>query len=358
MATASDSRASQQPKTKKQAPVDLRSDTVTRPSEGMREAMASAEVGDDVYGEDPTVNRLQERVARLLGMEAGLFVPSGVMANQLALAVHTQPGDEVIVEATSHIFNYESGAPALLSGIQLRPVEGDRGRLAPGHVAEAMRPEADVAPHTRLVCMENTANKAGGVAGRPARQEAVAEAARSRGLKLHLDGARLWNAAEATGAAPADLAAPFDTAWVALSKGLGAPVGSVLCGPQDTITQARRRRKAFGGGMRQAGVLAAAGRYAIEHHRAGLARDHARAERLARTLAALPAFEVDPRAVDTNIVIFETTDTDAATVVEILENENVLMTVFGPRTVRATTHRDVSGNDLDRTVAVIEEHFG
>jgi threonine aldolase len=342
--------------------VDLRSDTVTRPSEAMREAMATAEVGDDVYGEDPTVNRLQERVASLLGMGAGLFVPSGVMANQLALAVHAAPGDEVIIEETSHIYNYESGAPALLSGLQLRPLEGDRGRLSPGQVAAAVRPEADVAPRTRLVCAENTANKAGGVAWPPERLEAVAEAARSRGLAAHLDGARLWNAAEATDTAPATLAAPFDTAWVALSKGLGAPVGSVLCGPPDTITQARRRRKAFGGGMRQAGILAAAGLHAIEHHRAGLSEDHAQAGRLAHTLAELPPFEIDPQAVDTNIVIFEVTGgghvpSDAASVVETLEEDGVLMTVFGPRTVRATTHRDVSEADLDHAVAVLEEHF-
>ncbi|PSR00671.1 MAG: low specificity L-threonine aldolase [Bacteroidetes bacterium QS_9_68_14] len=343
--------------------VDLRSDTVTRPSAAMREAMATAEVGDDVYGEDPTVNRLQERVAGLLGMGAGLFVPSGVMANQLALAVHAAPGDEVIVEETSHIYNYESGAPALLSGLQLRPLAGDRGRLSPGQVAAAVRPVADVAPRTRLVCAENTANKAGGVAWSPERLEAVAEAARSRGLAAHLDGARLWNAAETTDTAPATLAAPFDTAWVALSKGLGAPVGSVLCGPSDTITQARRRRKAFGGGMRQAGVLAAAGLHAVEHHRAGLSEDHAQAGRLARTLAELPPFEIDPQAVDTNIVIFEVAGgghapSDAASVVETLEEDGVLMTVFGPRTVRATTHRDVSEADLDHAVTVLEEHFG
>lgn len=341
--------------------VDLRSDTVTRPSAAMREAMAGAEVGDDVYGEDPTVNRLQERVAELLGKEAGLFVPSGVMANQLALAVHTQPGDEVIVEETSHIFNYESGAAGLLSGVQLRPLEGERGRLSAEQVAAAVRPEADVAPRSRLVCVENTANKAGGVIYRLDRLQSIAADARDHDLKLHLDGARLWNAAEATNASLADLAAPFDTAWVALSKGLGAPVGSVLCGPQETIIRARRRRKAFGGGMRQAGVLAAAGLHAIEHHRAALADDHARATRLAQALADLPPFEIEPQAVDTNIVIFETTGTDdtpdAAAVVERLEAEDVLMTVFGPRTVRATTHRDVSGADLARTVAVLQKYF-
>ena len=338
-------------------PVDLRSDTVTRPSRGMRQAMAGAEVGDDVYGEDPTVNRLQARVAELLGKEAGLFVPSGVMANQLALAVHTRPGDEVIVEASSHIFNYESGAPALLSGVQLRPLEGQRGRLSAGQIEGAVRPEGTVFPHTRLVCVENTANKAGGVVYRRERLQSIAEAARASGLRLHLDGARLWNAAEATGTPLADFAAPFDTAWVALSKGLGAPVGSVLCGPEETIAEARRLRKAFGGGMRQAGILAAAGLYAITHHRSGLARDHANARRLAEALAGLPAFEVDPQAVETNIVIFETLETGAASVVETLEGEGVLMTVFGPRTVRATTHRDVTDDDLEQALAVLQRHF-
>ena len=338
--------------------VDLRSDTVTRPTDAMRQAMASAEVGDDVYGEDPTVNRLQARVAELLGKDAGLFVPSGVMANQLALAVHTRPGDEVIVEASSHIFNYESGAPALLSGVQLRPVEGERGRLSAEHVAAAVRPEADVAPRTRLVCAENTANKAGGVVYRLERLQSLAEAARSHGLRLHLDGARLWNAAEATGTALADFAAPFDTAWVALSKGLGAPVGSILCGPADLIAEARRLRKAFGGGMRQAGVLAAAGLHAIDHHRDGLARDHANAKRLAEALTDLTAFEIDPQTVETNIVIFETRGADAASVVEMLESEGVLMTVFGPRTVRATMHRDVSDDGIERTLAVLQKHFG
>jgi threonine aldolase len=338
---------------------DLRSDTVTRPSEGMREAMATAEVGDDVYGEDPTVNRLQERVAGLLDKDAGLFVPSGVMANQLALAACTRPGDEVIVEQSSHIFNYESGAPALLSGVQLHPLDGDRGRLGPEQVAAAARPPADVMPRTRLVCAENTANKAGGVVYRLEWLQSLARAARKADLRLHLDGARLWNAAEATGTPLADFAAPFDTAWVALSKGLGAPVGSVLCGPADTVAEARRLRKAFGGGMRQAGVLAAAGLYAIEHHRAGLGRDHARARRLAEVLAELPAFEIDPEAVETNIVIFETTGADdAASVVDTLDGEGVRMTVFGPRTVRAALHRDVSEAGFERAVSVLREHFG
>jgi threonine aldolase len=325
----------------------------------MRRAMAEAEVGDDVYGEDPTVNRLQERVADLLGKDAGLFTPSGVMANQIALAVHTRPGDEVIVEASSHLFNYESGAPALLSGVQLRPLEGERGRLSAEHVRAAVRPGGAVFPRTRLVCVENTANKAGGVVYRMDRLQSVAAAAREHDLCLHLDGARLWNAAEATGTALTDLAAPFDTAWVALSKGLGAPVGSVLCGPADLIVEARRLRKAFGGGMRQAGVLAAAGLYAIDHHRDGLARDHANAKRLAETLAPLPAFEIDPEAVETNIVIFETNGDDAAAaVVETLDAEGVLMTVFGPRRVRATLHRDVTDAGLDRAEAVLRAHFG
>lgn len=338
------------------ADIDLRSDTVTRPSEGMRRAMYDAEVGDDVYGEDPTVNRLQERVASLLGMEEALLVPSGTMANQICVHVLTDPGDEVILERGSHVYNYESGAAGLLSGVQLHPLAGDRGRLAPGQVEAAIRPAADVLPKTRVVSVENTANKAGGVVYSLDRIHAIADVARSHELHLHLDGARLWNAAAALEVDERDLAAPFDIAWVALSKGLGAPVGSVIAGPSALIEKARRTRKQFGGGMRQAGILAAAGLYALDHHRPHLAEDHEKARRLAEGLAELPVFSLDPSQVDTNIVIFEVTTASAAEVVETLEGEGVLLTPFGPNTIRATTHRDLSMTEIQRALATIRQH--
>ena len=336
--------------------IGLRSDTITRPSEGMREAMYEAEVGDDVYGEDPTVNQLQERVAALLGKEAALFVPSGTMANQICLHVLTDPGDEIIVERGSHVFNYESGAAGLLSGVQLNPLDGQRGRLAPDQVEAAIRPEAEVLPRSRAVSIENTANKAGGVVYSLDRIEAIAAVAHSNDLHLHLDGARLWNAATALGMEERTLAAPADLLWAALSKGLGAPVGSVLAGPSSLIADARRTRKQFGGGMRQAGILAAAGLYALEHHRSDLAHDHEKAARLSQGLAECPPFTIDPETVDTNIVIFEVPEGRAADIVEDLQAEGVLLTPFGPSTIRATTHRDVSMEEIESAVGVLQAY--
>ncbi len=337
--------------------IDLRSDTVTRPSPGMRNAMRDAEVGDDVYGEDPTVNQLEAVVAERLGKEAALFVPSGVMANQIALHLHTQPGDEVIVEKRSHIYNYESGAPAVLSSVQLQAVAGTAGLLSAEDVEAAIRPAMDVFPRTRLVCLENTANKAGGRIYPLEQIEAVAEIVRAHDLAFHLDGARLWNASAATGIPERDYAAPFDTVWVALSKGLGAPVGSVLAGSAEQMAEARRIRKLFGGGMRQAGILAAAGLYALEHHRPTLDEDHAKAHRLAEGIAALPAFDLDLSTVETNIIIFEVVNGPAQPVLDTLQADGVGVTPFGPSTIRATTHRDVSMADIDTALSVLKRHF-
>ncbi len=337
--------------------IDLRSDTVTKPSKGMRQAMASAEVGDDVYGEDPTVNRLQTRVAELLGKEAALFVPSGVMANQLGIKVHTAPGDEVLVERQSHIFNYESGAPGLVCGVQLNVLDGERGLLTADEVEAAIRPGHYWEPRPALVCLENTVNKAGGVVYPLERLEAIAETAHARGLKAHLDGARLWNASAASGIAEEEYAAPFDAVWVALSKGLGAPVGSVLVGSEEDIRKARRYRKMLGGGMRQAGILAAAGLYAIEHHRPLLSEDHTRAKRLAEGIAALDAFALDPEKVETNIFMFDVKKGGAQPVVDALAESGVLLSVFGPQTIRATTHRDVSEEDIDAALAVFQKRY-
>ncbi len=338
--------------------IDLRSDTVTRPTEGMRRAMYEAEVGDDVFGEDPTVRRLQQTVASLLGKEAALFVPSGVMGNQLALKVHTQPGDEVLLEATSHIFNYESGAPGLLSGVVTRTLTGEDGVLTGRQVADAVRPGYYWLARTRLVCLENTLNQAGGRVYPMENLRAITEVARARGLGSHLDGARLWNATAATGIPEQDYAAPFDTVSVSLSKGLGAPVGSVLAGPKDLITEAHRYRKMWGGGMRQAGILAAAGLYALEHHRARLAADHDKARRLAEGIAELPGFSLDPARVQTNIVIFDVDHGDALRTLGELKAEGVLMVPFGPATIRATTHLDVSMDDVEAALAIMRRLYG
>ncbi|MFB6278813.1 MAG: low specificity L-threonine aldolase [Salinibacter sp.] len=337
--------------------IDLRSDTVTRPSDGMRQAMYEAEVGDDVYGEDPSVNRLQKRVAARFGKEAALFVPSGTMANQICLHVLTEPGDEVILERGSHVFNYESGAAGLLSGVQLHPLDGDRGRLAPAQVEAAVRPEAAVAPRSRVVSIENTANKAGGVVYSRDRIQALAEVAQAHDLHLHFDGARLWNAATALDVDEEALVAPADLVWAALSKGLGAPVGSVLAGPAPLIDDARRTRKQFGGGMRQAGILAAAGLYALDHHRPHLHRDHEKAQHFAERLAECPPLSIDPADVDTNIVIFGVPDGTAAAIVDDLQDDGVLLTPFGPSTIRATTHRDVSMAEVDEAAGTLLAHF-
>ncbi len=337
--------------------IDLRSDTVTRPPEGMRRAMYEAEVGDDVFGEDPTVNRLQETVAALLGKEAGLFVPSGMMGNQLGLKVHTQPGDEVIVERTCHIFNYESGAPGLLSGVVLNVLDGQRGLLTVDQVRRAVRHGYYWESPSRLLCLENTLNKAGGIIYPLDRMQALAAVAREHDLRLHLDGARLWNATAATGIPEKDYAAPFDTVTVCLSKGLGAPIGSVLTGSKELITSAHRYRKLFGGGMRQVGILAAAGLYALEHHRPHLTDDHAKARRLAEGIAEIPAFSIDLDTVETNIVMFDVAEGGSLSALETLQAEGVAMVPFGPTTIRATTHRDVSMDDIEQALAVMNRLF-
>ncbi|MEM8557150.1 MAG: GntG family PLP-dependent aldolase [Bacteroidota bacterium] len=334
--------------------VDLRSDTVTKPTPAMRRAMAEAEVGDDVFGEDPTVRRLEARVAEELGKDAAVFVPSGVMGNQIALHVHTRPGDEVLVAERSHIYHYETGAPAALSGVQLTLLGDRRGFIEPDDVRAAVQGTHDWEPHTSLLCLENTVNKAGGRVFPLGLLQATCAAGREHGLRLHLDGARLWNAVAASGINAATWAAPFDTVNVCLSKGLGAPVGSVLVGEAAIIREARRIRKRFGGGMRQVGILAAAGLHALDHHRDDLALDHVHARRFAETVAAIPAFAIDPDTVETNIVLFDTVATDAQPVLAQLQERGVLMVPFGPRTIRATFHRDLAPADIDAACTAIE----
>src|SRR5512138_2016425 len=268
--------------------IDLRSDTVTKPTPAMREAMARAEVGDDVYGEDPTVNRLQERVAAILGKEAGLFVPSGTMANQVSLGVLTRPGDEIVCDAGAHCISFESGALAALWGVQARTIPAERGLLDPASVEAMIRPVHDVYPRTSVVEVENTHNRGGGAVYPLERVRALGEVARRRGLHLYMDGARLWHACAAAGVAPDAYAREATLVSVCLSKGLGAPAGSIVAGPKDLVAEARRLRKRLGGGMRQSGILATAGRHPLDPHLAGLREDDENARRLADGLAALP----------------------------------------------------------------------
>lgn len=329
-------------------PIDLRSDTVTRPNSAMMDAIQRAEVGDDVFGEDPTVNLLESTVASLLGKEAAVFVPSGTMGNQIAVRIHTQPGDEVILEADAHILHYEGGAAASLSGVQLHPVSGPRGVLSARLIEPAIRGSNNWDPRTSLVCLENTHNRAGGTITPLEAIQTIGELVRSKNLAFHLDGARLWNAAAATGIAEREWAAPFDTVNVCLSKGLGAPVGSVLVGSESHIQKARRARKALGGGMRQAGLIAAAGLHAVQHHRADLVKDHTKAQRLAQGLAAMKSVELDLHSVETNIVMIDIVDgRTALDVLALLANSGVRMVPFGPTRIRATTHRDVSDQDIE-----------
>ena len=326
--------------------VDLRSDTVTRPSAQMRAAMAAADVGDDVYGEDPTVNALEAEVADLLGHEAGLFVPSGTLGNQLGLRLLARPGEEIVCDVMAHIARAELGSAAALSGITFRTWRSDRGLLDVDAVRSIIAPSAG--PYlvsTVAVAIENTHNFGGGTV-QPADQVAALIAlAHETGLALHLDGARLWNAHVATGTPLRDMASPFDTVSVCLSKGLGAPVGSVLVSTADRIAEARVWRKRYGAGMRQAGILAAAGRYAVQHNIERLAEDQARAARLAAELAG------DPAAAPTNMVVLDVPD--AAAVAEKARDADVLISALGPRTLRLVTHLDLDDAAIDRAVDVL-----
>jgi len=339
-------------------PVDLRSDTVTQPTPAMRRAIAQAEVGDDVFGDDPTVLRLEARVAGILGKEAALFVPSGTMANQLAVRVHTQPGDEILVEAQAHLYYYEAGAPAALSGVMCRCLPGQRGVFTAADIEAALRPADVHFPPTRLVCVENTHNRGGGKVWPLERLREVVACARRHGLALHLDGARLWNASVASGVPERDYAALFDTVSVCFSKGLGAPVGSALAGPRDLIERARRFRKMFGGGMRQAGILAAGALFALEHHRERLAEDHARARRLAEVLSELPGAAIDPASVETNLVYFRVTRQPAGEAVAALETGGVRLLASGPDTLRAVPNLNVSTADFARALEVFRRVLG
>jgi len=337
--------------------IDLRSDTVTKPTPAMRKAMTDAEVGDDVFGEDPTVNALQEKVARMLGKEASIFVPSGTMANQLAIKSHTQPGDEVIIETTSHPYNFEGGASAALSGIQFNCLQGIRGILEPSQIEEAIRPDDHHFPVTRLVCLENTHNRGGGSIYPIERIAEISRLARSKGLLVHLDGARLWNASVATGVKPLEYAQWADSVSVCLSKGLGAPVGSLVAGSRTFIERVHRFRKMFGGGMRQVGIIAAAGIYALDHHIERLKEDHQKAKHLALALHEIQGVSIDPEYVETNIVIFDIAEMGmtAAQVRDEMKKKGVLIHPFGRTQIRLVTHLDVSKEDIETALKAFRE---
>ena len=329
-------------------PIDLRSDTVTQPTEGMRAAMARAEVGDDVFGEDPTVNRLQEVVAALLGKEAGLFVPSGTMANQLALGSLTRPGDEIICDAAAHCISFEGGGLAALWGVQPRALVAPRGLLDAAAVEAAIRPAADHYPRTRVIEVENTHNRGGGAVYPLEQLRALGAVARARGLDLYMDGARLWNACAASGLPPAAYAAEATLVSTCLSKGLGAPVGSVLCGPKGLVAEARRLRKRLGGGMRQAGVLAAAGLYALEHHRERLHQDHENARALGEAIANLPGARL-LHPVDTNLIFAVFEGQSAADLTRRFAAAGVLGLPEGsrPDLVRFITHLHIGRAEVE-----------
>jgi threonine aldolase len=333
--------------------IDLRSDTVTKPTPAMREAMARAEVGDDVFGDDPTVKELESETAALLGKEGALFTASGTMANQLAIRSHTEPGDEILVDANAHIYYYEGGAPAALSGVMCRCLDGQRGVFTAVNLEAALRPADPHFPHTRLVCVENTHNRGGGKIWPIEQIREVAVAARKHNLKLHLDGARLWNAAVATGIAEQEYAGFFDTVSVCFSKGLGAPVGSALVGPKGFIDRARRFRKMMGGGMRQAGVIAAGALFALRNHRARLVEDHANAKLLAAGLASIEGLEANPVEVETNMVRFRVKTMSAEQLVKRLADRGVLVLAVARDTIRAVTNLMVSGEDIQAVVKIV-----
>jgi threonine aldolase len=338
---------------------DLRSDTLTKPTPAMREAMARAEVGDDVFGEDPTVNALQEKVAVLLGKEKALFVPSGTMANQLSIKAHTQPGDEVILEASAHPYNFEGGASAVLSGVQFFCLAGIRGILEASQIEEAIRPLDHHFAVSRLVCLENTHNRGGGSVYPLKNLSDIFKLAKSRGLSVHLDGARLWNASAASGIKPAEYAQWADSVSVCLSKGLGAPVGSLVAGSAAFIARVHRFRKMFGGGMRQAGILAAAGIYALDHHLKKLKATHDQAKRLGLFLSECKGVSIDPLQVETNIVIFDVSQSQKtpAQVAEAMKAKGVLIHAFGKTQIRLVTHIDISDDDIEKAMKAFKVVF-
>jgi len=342
--------------------IDLRSDTVTKPTAEMRRAMAKAEVGDDVYGEDPTVNLLQEKAAEVFGKESALFVPTGSMGNQIAVKLHTKLGDEVIIEERGHIFNYEMGTPAVVSGVMIRPVSAanDNGMLTWDEIESALHiNQPYYACPTGLICLENTSNFGGGSVMSAEQTSEICSNAHKLNLPVHLDGARIFNSAVAQNETVASLSRSVDSVQFCLSKGLGAPVGSMLLGEKDFINEARIWRKRFGGGMRQVGILAAAGLIALEESPKRLHIDHENAKKLAKGVANIKGISIDAERVQTNIVIFDVSATGktSAEIIEELKKENIFAIPFG-KSIRMVTHCDVSREDIEKTLNSLEKILG
>ena len=335
--------------------IDLRSDTVTRPTPAMLDFMLRAKVGDDVFREDSTINELESRMAATFGMESALFCPSGTMTNQIAIKIHTQPGNEVICDKTAHVYIYEGGGIAFNSGCQVKALDGDRGRITAAQVSDAVNPDDVHKAPTRLVCLENTANRGGGSCYEWDGIGAIRQVCDTHGLKFHLDGARLYNALIAKGQTPSQYGKIFDSISICLSKGLGCPVGSVLLGTGEDIARARRIRKIFGGGMRQAGFLAAAGLYALDHHVERLAEDHRHAQILAQALDDKD-FTGEILPVETNIVIFSVRGRyTAAALAEAFKEKGIIVVAISPTQIRMVTHLDFSAEMAERAVRVIGE---
>lgn len=337
--------------------IDLRSDTVTKPTPGMLAAMQAAAVGDDVYSEDPTINQLERKVAEYLGTEAAVYVPSGTMSNQIAIRLHCRPGEEMVCESTSHVLLWEAGGPAALSGVTTRMVDGEYGILSPEKLDGKVRPKDMHSPQTKLVVLENTHNRGGGLCYKFNDVKAISSWAKSNGLAMHLDGARIWNAIVATGVSATEWAKQFDTISVCFSKGLGAPVGSALAGPKELIDRARWIRKLFGGAMRQAGYLAAACIYAMDHHIERLADDHANAKIIAEAVKQVPGLKLTPPNVETNLVWFEVDPAwkAAPTVVAELKAKGIMVSALGRTVIRACTHLDASKADCEKAAGAIRE---
>jgi threonine aldolase len=337
--------------------IDIRSDTVTRPSKEMLEAIMKAEVGDDVFGEDPTVNELQLRCAEITGMEKALFTPTGCMANQLAIKSHTKQGDEVIVERESHILNYETSAPSVISNVQLYPVPGFYGVMSPEDIEKHIRPKDYYFPLTRLICLENTHNRAGGTIQPIENIRAISELAKNYGIKMHLDGARIFNASVATGIPVKEYASYFDSVSFCFSKGLGAPVGSVLCGNEEFITLAHKWRKILGGGMRQAGILAAAAIYALKNNVTRLSEDHDKAKYFANEISQINGINIELDTVQTNIVIFSNEKYRKPEFIALLREKGVIISSGSFNNLRAVFHLDVSMNEVKTAAGIIKEMF-
>lgn len=333
--------------------IDLRSDTVTKPTSDMLKYMVQAEVGDDVFAEDPTINAFEQKIADLFGMEDGLFVPSGVMSNQLALHILTTPGDEVIIDELGHVFNYESASAAHLSSIQLRPVKGHRGKITAEIAESAIRTRNEWDPHTRVIAVENTTNKGGGACYTTSELIEIRELADEHDLAVHLDGARIWNAITSTGIEPEFFGTIADTISVCFSKGLGAPVGSMLLCSSAQKKKARRYRKMWGGGMRQTGLLAAAAEYAVENHWSLMKKDHERARRFAEELNASDSFAIDLETVESNIILFDPVEGLAADWVQRFSKHGIGVVPFGKHTIRATFHFQISDEEFDQVLEFI-----